>query len=235
MTEKDWQALSPEEINRLFATSKGAISSDVTSGRPSLASVRFDTAGYQYRGQQAAGRDHIWSTPEGDLVALRYCPGSPGFVENARSVEELRAGLESRKKATSGQVVEVRVRRTKSRPAIQVIFKMPRNSGWTYFGTLCVPFRDFGFVIQAECHERGMTGMREVMVMYFHNIGETRRIPQAVPPCLPWDPDNARFDHLFSDHPLSRLRRFLNRVSDSVEIEAAILELPGFSLPESGV
>jgi hypothetical protein len=201
---------------------------------PSLNSLKFDTAAYQYRGQKNPGKDHIWSTPEGDLVCLIYCPGRPGFPENARSMDEL-IGRARKIKPSGGQLVEVQVIRTKSQPGIQIIFKTRRGTGWTFVGSLCVPFRDFGFVIQANCEERGMTGVREAMVMYFQNtVPASPKIPEADPACPPWDPDNQRFDGIFPDHPLSRLRRLLKRVSDSVEIDAATLQLPGFPFPESG-
>jgi hypothetical protein len=228
--------MNREAIDRFFGQYRGEGSTGGGRDPPSLESLKFDTAGYQYRGQKVPGSDHIWSTPEGDMVALIYCPGHPGFPKNARSVEELRAGSTARFKVPGGQVVEVRVRRTKARPAIQLIFKSPSGLGWTYVGSLCVPFRDFGFVIQAMCEERGMTGTREAMVRYFQNtIPDSPKIPEADLACPPWDPDNLRFDSLFPDHPLSRLRRILNRVSDSVEIDASTAELPGFPLPEISV
>jgi hypothetical protein len=225
--------VNPEEIDRFFAeyTDPGSL-----GGRrvlPSLDSLKFDTAGYEYRGHKNPGQDHIWSTPEGDLVVLIYCPGPPGFPENARSIHELRIASAAKFKAPGGQVVEEQVIRTISRPGIQVIFKTPRGNGWTYVGSLCVPFRDFGFVIQAISEERGMTGVREAMVMYLQNtVPESPKIPEPGPACPPWDPDNQRFDSIFPDHPLSRLRRTLKRVADSVEIDAATLQLPGFPLPQ---
>jgi len=100
-------------------------------------------------------------------------------------------------------------------------------------GSLCVPFRDFGFVIQSICEERGTTGLRETMVFYLQNTQqESRIIPAGDPASQAWNPDNERFDGIFPQHPLSRLRRILNRVSDSVEIDAATTQLPGFPLPE---
>jgi hypothetical protein len=198
--------MRPEEIDRVFAEDAGA-----------------------------PGRDHNWSTPEGDLVYLVYYLGHPGYPENARSVDELRACRAAKFKTPGGQIVEVRLRPTKARPAIQTIIKTPRGTGWTYVGSLVVPFRDFGFVIQSVCDERGMTGLRETMVMYLKNTApESPKVPEADPACPPWDPDNQRFDGLFPDHPLSRLRRIFQRVSDSAEIDAATLQLPGFPLPESG-
>ena len=229
--------MTPEEINnRFFAQYQGAGSPGDGSDPQSLESLRFDAAGFQYRGQKIAGRDHLWSTPEGDMVALVYSPGPPGLPENVGSVEELRAGCAAKFKMPGGQIVELRVRRTKARPAMQVIFKTPRGSGWTYVGSLCIPFRDFGFVIQSMCEERGTTGVREAMVTYFQNtIPDATKIPDADLACPPWDSDNQRFDSLFPGHPLSRLRRILNRVSDSVEIDASTAEQPGFRLPESSV
>jgi hypothetical protein len=228
--------MNSEELDAFFARYPSAASPGGRRDPQSLESLKFDTTGYQYRGQKIPGRDHVWSTLEGDLVALIYSPGHPGFPENARSVEELRADCAAKFKAPGGEVVEVRVRRTKARPGIQVIFKTPSGSGWAYVGSLCVPFRDFGFVIQSTCEVRGLTGVREAMVMYLQNtVPDAPTLPAADLACPPWAPDNPRFDGLFPDHPLSRLRRILNRVSDSVEIDASTAELPGFPLPESAV
>jgi hypothetical protein len=228
--------MTPEDIDRFFAQNQGAGSPGDGCDPPSLESLKFDTAGFQYRGQKFPGRDHMWSTPEGDMIALIYAPGRPNLPENAQSVEDLRAFFFGRFQKTAGQIVELRVRQTKVRPGIQVIFKTLRWSGWTYVGSLCIPFQDLGFVIQGICEERGTTGMREAMVVYHHNTdSDATKISTADLACPPCDPDNQRFDSLFPSHPLSRLRRILNLVSDSVEIDASITEQPGFRLPESSV
>jgi hypothetical protein len=229
-------AMTPEDFDRFFAQNQGAGSPGGGRDQPSLESLKFDTTGFQYRGQKIPGRDHLWSTPEGDMVALIYSPGHPGLPENAQSVEELRAGCAAKFKMPGGQIVELRVRQTKARPGMQVIFKTPRGSGWTYVGSLCIPFRDFGFVIQGMCEERGTTGVREAMVMYLQDTNsDATKIPAGDLECPPWDSDNQRFDSLFPSHPLSRLRQILNRVSDSVEIDACTAEQPGFRLPQSSV
>jgi hypothetical protein len=228
--------MTPEDIDRFFTQIQGAGSPGDGRDPPALESLKFDTAGFQYRGQKFPGRDHMWSTPEGDMVALIYASGPPNLPENAQSVEDLRACFSERFKVTGGQMVELRVRRTNVRPGMQVIFKTQRGSGWTYVGSLCIPFRDFGFVIQGICEERGTTGMREALVMYHHNTdSEAMKISTADLACPPGDPDNQRFDSLFPSHPLSRLRRILNGVSDSVEVDASTAEQPGFRLPEVNV
>jgi hypothetical protein len=228
--------MGSDEIDRFFTGYKAETLSGPRDNPTLLESVKFDTAGYQYRGTTAPGSDHVWSTPEGDTVALIYCPGHPDWPERARTVDELRRAGAERLKASEGRFVEMRVRPTKARAAIQVIFKARRGSGWTYVGSLSILFRDFGFVIQAACEERGITGLREAMVMYLQTAyPDSPKIPEAEPACLPWDPDNARFDGDFPDHPLTRLRRILDRLSGSVEIEAPILNLPGFPLPECGI
>jgi hypothetical protein len=228
--------MTPQEIDRYFVENPDAESFEETGDRPSLDSLKFDTTGFQYRGQKFPGRDHMWATPEGDTVALIFAPGRPNLPENAQAVDELRACCEHRFKMTGARIVELCVRRTNVRPAMQVIFKTQRGRGSTYTGSLCIPFQDFGFVIQGICEERGTIGMREALVLHFQDtdVG-LGSIPAAEPACPPWEPDNSRFDGLCPDHPLSRLRRILDSVAESVEIDASIAEQPGFSLPACSV
>lgn len=120
-------------------------------------------------------------------------------------------------------------------PAVRMIFKAPQQpTGMTYVGSITLPFRDFSFVIKVQCPERGWTGSREAMLL-------ARRMAQGAVPVsegrieLPgWDPDAEDFDAEFPGHPVSRARRVLRRVAESLAIDPPVAGLPGFRLPQVG-
>jgi hypothetical protein len=118
-------------------------------------------------------------------------------------------------------------------PAIKVIFKVPQKpSGMTYVGSLTIPFRDFSFVVKVQCEERGITGGREAVLLT--RWLETHDLPAVLgdPTDLPdWHPESEEFDAEFPGHPISRVRRVLRRVCDSLVIDEGVASAAGFPLP----
>jgi hypothetical protein len=206
---------------------------DGSGPTPSLNSIRFDTSDYEYRGEPRPGEVRVWFTPEGDGVGLYFFALSPDLPSGARSVADLRAFYAAKLQASGGQLVETSVVRAGGCPAVLVLFKTPQQpSGMTYVGSLTIPFRDFSYVVKVQCEEGGPTGLRESVLMERRlAAGE---IPMASGGRLhmaDWNPDAAEFDAEFPDHPLSRLRRVLQRIIASLVAESTIARLPGFPLP----
>jgi hypothetical protein len=47
-----------------------------------------------------------------------------------------------------------------------------------------------------------------------------------------WAPDDEQYDAKSPDHPVTRARRFLKRVEQSMVIDAHVQSLPAFALPD---
>jgi hypothetical protein len=201
---------------------------------PSLDSVRFNTRGYESRGEPRPGQVRVWFTPEGDGLGLYFFAVPPDLPADACSAADLGAFYAAGLRASGGRLVEAAVVRVGGCPAVRVISKTPQQpSGLTYVGSLTLPFRDFSFVVKVQCEERGVTGVREAVLL------DRRLATGEVPPvrdghlALPgWDPDAAGYDAEFPDHPVSRVRRALHRVGESLAVAPGVARLPGFPLPE---
>jgi hypothetical protein len=103
--------------------------------------------------------------------------------------------------------------------------------GMTYIGSLTLPFRDFCFIVKAQCREHGETGVREAIV--FHLLAREGRLPK--------DPkerfnmasisDEERHDARFPNHPLSRLRRLMRHLESTAALDDATAAAEPFPLP----
>ena len=199
---------------------------------PSLDSVRFDTDGYESAGEPQPGRVRVWFTPDDDSVSLHLFPIPPDLPASARTEAEIGAVHAARLKESGGRVVETSVLRVGGVPAVRFLFKIPKQpTGMVYVGSFTLPFRDFSFVVKVQAEERGITGVRET-VLVEQALASGAATPSSIFDLPGWNPDAEAFDAEFPNHPVSRARRVLDRVARSLTIEPAIAGLPGFPLPE---
>ncbi len=194
---------------------------------PSLASVVFDATGYRDLGIQDG--KHVWHTPQGDGLGLFFFPIPPDLPKNARSEDELRQAFSAL--PTDCKFVELRLIAVDGHSSVQTIIKAPQQpSGMTYVGSIIVPFRDFSFVLKVQCQERGMTGMREAIIL--NGIlakGGVARDGSGLP--VGFSPDDSKLDAEFPKHPLSRLRTVLRHMEKSLRLNSTVRQLPPFGLP----
>src|SRR5438093_1256568 len=133
--------------------------------KPSLDSIRFNTAGYRFEGEPQPRDVRVWFTDDGDSVAL-YLFRVPPDLPRVQTVDELRAWYARGLQASGGQLVETSVLRLADCAGVRVIFKVPQQlSGLTYVGSLTIPFRAFSFVVKVQCEEQGLTGFREAALL----------------------------------------------------------------------
>jgi hypothetical protein len=102
-----------------------------------------------------------------------------------------------------------------------------------YLGSLTIPFRDFSFVIKIQCHEQGVTGIRETLLIDEALKNGTGRLEGNRFVHDGWSFDDEQFDERFPQHPLSRLRRELRHISSSVHIDSRAKNEPRFRLPKN--
>ena len=141
--------------------------------------------------------------------------------------------------------------------AVRTVFKAARDGGGrgiTYIGSITLPFRDFSYVIKIQCPEVGITGVRESAIMAERL---SRGLVQVKQEALgkvhlrrSWDlegwlvdlddqsaplslrrnvSEDPIYDSRFPDHPLSRARRFLERVQRTIRIGDDIRSAPTFT------
>jgi hypothetical protein len=195
---------------------------------PSLSSIVFDTEDYQDVGVQDG--THVWHTPQGDGVGLFFFQLPPDLPKNARTEDELRQAFLT--SLACGKLVELRLIAVDGHPSVQTIIKVPQQpSGMTYVGSIIIPFRDFSFVLKSQCHERGMTGMREaILLSKMLAKGDVVRDDAGLP--VGFSPDDHEYDAQFPKHPLSRLRSALQRFEQTLRLNESVKVLPPFELPD---
>lgn len=90
-------------------------------------------------------------------------------------------------------------------------------------------------MVKIQAAERGMTGMREAVVMaklgpesYFRPHPYA---PEVQGGLLFHAADHAQWDAEFPDHPLTRVRRTLDVLAEAVRVDPAFTALPPFPGP----
>jgi hypothetical protein len=128
---------------------------------------------------------------------------------------------------------------------VRTLFKAAQQpTGRTYLGALTFPFRDFSYVLKAQCEELGMTGVRDTVVsmtlMASGDTGidtESGRMtgwlddpydPSETGPMTRNKSERPEYDAQFPDHPLSRARRVLDHLERTVAINETIKSQPAF-------
>jgi len=188
--------------------------------------VGFDASGWREDGEVAPGV-WVWYTPEGDGVGL-YTFGLPPDLPRASTWEEFRARSEQ---DAGGPRVDFDVVDVDDRSVLKQILKFPQQpSGMTYLGSLTIPFIDCSFVVKVQCEERGMTGQREAVLLdQLLAEGRVHVGPDGIGGA--WEPDNFQYDSQFPSHPLSRARRVLAQIEQSLVLDSTLRTKPAYPLP----
>jgi hypothetical protein len=199
----------------------------------SLDSVTFDDDGFIPQGDQDNVR--LWLSPAGDQMGLFFYSIPPDLGAGLDDLPGLRSSFRSMVEPAGLGIIEVEPAVVDGCGAVRTIFKAPQEpTGRTYLGSLTLPFADFSFVLKVECPELGMSGQRDTIVMFQH-LSKSDVGPNSEGGAQfswvqdPYDPthvsamtmnhsERAEYDELFPDHPLSRARRTLAHLEQTVTL-----------------
>src|SRR5262249_28100652 len=137
--------------------------------------------------------------------------------------------------------------------ALSGLFKyrspVPDSLGMYYVGILWLPFRQCMFQLNVEANEAQPTGTREAAVMII--AGDSWPNQQAEPiPVANWQEaqeksraaavyqlpsDDAQYDRIFPDHPLSLVRVRLTEVISTARFDPNAKNLGSFRVGQLGV
>ena len=192
-------------------------------------SVTFDVSRYKFQGVLGGAR--VWFLPEGGGVGIYFFPLKPDLPK-AASMAQLREYYASMSDART-QNLECRILPIDGVRSIWLVSKTSEEQaqGFAYVGSLTIPFRDFSFVIKIQCHEQGMTGMREAVLVDEAFRKGTGRMEDGRFVPVGWSFDDEQFDERFPRHPLSQVRRELRQIVPTVRIEAKVKNAARFDLP----
>jgi hypothetical protein len=217
-----------------------AVLASIPNAMLGLDSIHLDAVGLQLLEKEVVrdrnARMRAWSSGEGDGVALFFFSVPPDLAAPLTDLDGLRRDFRSKVPA----LLELERVRIEGCDFMRTIFKQPQQPhGMAYVGTLLLPFRDCSWVVKAQCEERGITGVREAVIL-------DRRISDLKLPGIEgWQADRydpsfraplqrnlaeaEEYDAEFPDHPLSRLRRLLQRLVDGIRLEDDVRALPPFA------
>jgi hypothetical protein len=208
---------------------------------PSLDSIEFDSAPYQFRGDMEGIR--VWHTQQGDGIGLLYSATRPDIDAPLDSIDELRAFYRRSAELGGLGVIEIERIEVDGCKAVRTLFKARQQpAGSVYVGSITIPFSRFSYVLKVQCPELGMTGLREAAVSEQLLASGEISVDAHSGTVSGWlsDPYDAslsgpmtrtraedpRYDDLFPDHPLSRARKLLTRIQTSARFAAEVRLAP---------
>ncbi|HEX5941576.1 MAG TPA: hypothetical protein VFY66_04830 [Anaerolineales bacterium] len=215
---------------------------------PSLDSITFDTTGLIPQSDINGVR--VWHTPEGDGLGLYYFPIPPDILADINSLTSIGSFYGNQIAAANLTGISINTLDIDECKFIKMIIRVPQQpSGMMYIGSLTLPFRDFSFVVKMQCSERGITGMRESLILNelldndeveFNNKSdefEGWELPLDTVDSPYWKINRAEtveYDARFPNHPLSILRRTFDQIEKSIKVSDDVKREPRFSYPKNG-
>jgi tetratricopeptide (TPR) repeat protein len=217
-------------------------------------SVTFDTTGFGVVRRAPGGTE--WRDLREDTMMAAVEAETPDAAWRALDIDTLRAKYRTEAAARKGGIVSVDVVRAGGLAAVQVVSKFLDPPAYVYEGTLVAPLLNARLTVTLRARERGTTGTREAAtVAHLLHLG-LLRIPGGPPGSGPrrmddllldpYDPaqdgsalcslsGDDRLDELFPDHPLSKVRRWLPTVAETLAIDDATQPVPALEVPASQV
>lgn len=193
--------------------------------------------------QQEDERIAIFRNEIGDTLTVNYFMAVPDIQAPIHDVDALRVFYRRMAEVHGLALIETDVAQLTTLRAVRTLLKarIEQIRGFAFIGSYTLPFADRSYVIKVESMERGTTGMREAVVMAL--MGRPN-IDEATGELIGWaqdpyDPsyraefmrnqaDDQKFDALFPDHPLSKVRRYLAELESTVRPDPTIYGLRPF-------
>ena len=183
------------------------------------------------------GDVNAWRNEFGDVLSAIYFPMPPDFPAPLTDITAIRSAYR-RLLRERGAIVEVEFDQIGGLSVLRAIFKLTQvPSGVTYMGALMIPFRDHQFMVKVMCPETGVTGLREAGVATKLGVDETGDW-SADPydasyanPILRNRSDDAEWDALFPEHPLTRARAHMQNTLLRAQLPEAVRDLAPYAGP----
>ena len=170
-----------------------------------------------------------WRDREGDIIRLSLGPADDvtALLTDRPALERYCRAIAERDR---GGLIEVSTGDAANGPCVSYIYKcLPQRFFFAFFGWLCIPFSTGTWVWMIATTERGGTGVREseVTAMLLRDGQWGFASLEQAWASDPYDPtysgvdrsvlrsrsDASEYDSLFPDHPLTKVRRELQRLA----------------------
>ncbi len=211
--------------------------------KPTIDSFRWDNAGWQ---PQTAKNGYVWVNEMGDVATQMFGEGSAGLPMRWRDSNVMRD--HARTNPLRGMsIVSTDIVEASGVAYVQFLQKeyMPEPSrGHIYAGVVIIPFNTFFTKFFFICPERGTTGVREATLLAtgqiqmpkqdhiphinsMQEMEEMYRKARESPPKL-FGAEDEKFDSMFPDHPVTRARRYLRNLRETLSVDDAACNWPLF-------
>ena len=204
--------------------------------------VKLDNSGWKLREKNSDVK--VWDNEVGDVLSLNFFDNKPDIPVSLSNITELRNFYRNMVAEAGGGIIKIEVIKIKELQAIENIFKMPMQpSGMIYVASFTIPFQDKSYVIKLQCPEQGITGERDSVVFAsFANFDDED--DENFDPFNGWmkDPydegltegflmnlsEVEQYDEKFPNHPLSRARKYLSQIKNTVSFDEKLSNLTSF-------
>jgi hypothetical protein len=221
-------------------------------------SFKIDLTADQWHFFKEEAPTRLWGNPYRDFMQQRLILEPPGDLPpNYPNIETQRAFFKELAKQVGGAVLAIESLRVGTVEGFSTLFKFksPQHAtGYMYLGTLMFTFDRFfcSFQFQADEHPNGTSGTREAAV--YIDLKVKGKLPPEVleaekqPPTVinsmeefvklkreaPVEnryADAEEYDSLFPDHQLSRVRRYMKRVAETIDFDDEVKQAKPFRGP----
>ncbi|RSK38414.1 hypothetical protein [Hymenobacter perfusus] len=211
------------------------------SKKPALDSLIFDSTGWLLRDHSTNHR--AWEHPSAPAVLSVHFFALPPDLPRGLDLTNLRQQYRNSLIQNAGGLIEVSRGQVEALPLIRTLFKLPQSpSGMGYIGALTLPFREYSYVVKVQAQEDGMTGQRESVVaeklfqtgtLHLTNEGFASWAADPYQPnftagALMNQSEQAAYDALFPEHPLTLVRQTLDWLETSLRLKTVLLNTPRF-------
>jgi hypothetical protein len=187
----------------------------------------FKWASDNWKMVRASTGSRTWEDSTGDLAMQQFQRAAPtGLPTDWRNVEALRAYLLPRQPAIvstlSIDLINFPCGVTGGLYITKEWSAAP-SPGVTFMGTVVLPFKQCYCNFYFSAKELGTPGAREAALISSKRVQLTKPLdnsrakPPAVTAC-----DAEKFDGLFPEHPLSRVRGYLRFFRETLTVDAAV-------------
>lgn len=177
----------------------------------------------------------VWTDEQGLVLSVHFFGLVPDLPASLDEPDRLRHGLALSAARAGGGLIEAVLGEVDTLPGVRQLIKIPRPNGYglVFIGSWTVPRAGCSTVVKVQAAEGPVTGAREAVVLgrldpsqYF--------IPHPYGPDiaggLPYHvADHEQWDAQFPDHPLTRVRAALERITPTLALHEGFKALPPFS------
>jgi hypothetical protein len=216
---------------------------------PTINSIQLDTSGWKL--QEQSKKTIMWMSEDQVVISptiIKYFFGLPPMTDLAGIRDFCRQLPEGGGKV--GGIVFADLIQLQGVPAIKTIYKYEIPPSYGYTGLLIFPFKKVHYIISLASGERGITGLRDAFVTDQLLSEGKIAIEEFEKPAPdgsdgrligwfqdPYDPaykgnilcsaaDDEKYDSQFPDHPLTKIRKHVQHIENTMRFETSSPSTP---------